>query len=70
MHNFRLSFRNFWKVFRRSRMGLVGAFLLITMLFVAVFGPLLTPYTYPDYPWSQQPSIDLCAALSASVGNR
>jgi peptide/nickel transport system permease protein len=45
MHNFRRSFRNFWKVFRRSRMGLVGAFLLITMLFVAVFGPLLTPYT-------------------------
>jgi peptide/nickel transport system permease protein len=45
MSNFRRSFKNFWKVFRRSRMGLVGAFLLITMLLVATFAPLLTPYT-------------------------
>jgi peptide/nickel transport system permease protein len=45
MSNFRRSFKNFWKVFRRSRMGLVGAFLLITMLLVATLAPLLTPYT-------------------------
>src|SRR5512139_2045435 len=45
MSNFRRSASNFWKIFRRSRMGLVGAFLLITMLLVAMFAPLLTPYT-------------------------
>ena len=45
MNNFRRSASNFWKVFRRSRMGLVGAFLLITMLLVAIFAPWLTPYT-------------------------
>jgi len=45
MSNFRRGFNNFWKVFRRSRMGLVGAFLLITVLLVATFAPLLTPYT-------------------------
>jgi peptide/nickel transport system permease protein len=45
MSNFRRSARNFWKVFRRSRMGLVGAFLLISVLLVATFAPLLTPYT-------------------------
>ena len=45
MSNFRRSAGNFWKVFRRNRMGLIGAFLLITMLLVAIFAPLLTPYT-------------------------
>jgi len=45
MNNFRRSAGNFWKIFRRSRMGLVGAFLLISMLLVATFAPLLTPYT-------------------------
>jgi len=42
---FKRSAANFWKVFRRSRMGNIGAFLLITMLLVATFAPLLTPYT-------------------------
>ncbi len=45
MTNFRRSTSNFWIVFRRSRMGLVGAFLLISMLVVATFAPLLSPYT-------------------------
>jgi peptide/nickel transport system permease protein len=45
MSNFRRSSSNFWKIFRRSRMGLVGAFLMITILLVATFAPLLTPYT-------------------------
>jgi peptide/nickel transport system permease protein len=44
MTNFRRSFSNFWKIFRRSRMGLVGAFLLITMLLLALSAPWLTPY--------------------------
>jgi peptide/nickel transport system permease protein len=45
MSNFRRSFSNFWKVFRRSRLGLIGAFLLISVTLVAVLAPLLTPYT-------------------------
>ena len=40
MSNFRRSVSNFWKIFRRSRMGLVGAFLMITILLVATFAPL------------------------------
>ena len=42
---FKRSAANFWKIFRRSRMGKIGAFLLITMLLVATFAPWLTPYT-------------------------
>ncbi len=45
MSKFRRGLTTFWKTFRRSRMGLVGAFLLMTMLLVAIFAPWLTPYT-------------------------
>lgn len=34
----------FWKVFRHSQMGMLGAFLVVSALFVAIFAPLLTPY--------------------------
>ena len=37
--------RNFWKAFRRNHMGQIGAFLLISTFLVAVFAPVLTPYT-------------------------
>lgn len=37
--------RNFWKAFRRNPMGQIGAFLLISSFFIAIFAPLLTPYT-------------------------
>ncbi len=36
---------NFWRVFRRSRMGKIGAVLLIVAFFLATFAPLLTPYS-------------------------
>jgi peptide/nickel transport system permease protein len=39
---------DFWKVFRRNRPGLVGAFLLASSLFVALFAPWLTPYEHSD----------------------
>jgi peptide/nickel transport system permease protein len=45
---FKRSFANFWRVFRRSRMGKVGAFLLITAVALATFAPLLTPYQPTD----------------------
>ena len=34
----------FWQSFRRSRMGVVGAAMVIISLLVAVFAPLVTPY--------------------------
>lgn len=38
------SLAEFWRVFRRNRMGKIGAFLLITSLAMATFAPMLTPY--------------------------
>ncbi len=35
---------DFWKTFRRNRLGLVGAFLVVSALLVTAFAPLLTPY--------------------------
>ena len=34
----------FWKAFRRNRMGLLGACLVFSALFVAFFAPFLSPY--------------------------
>ncbi|HEY4689863.1 MAG TPA: ABC transporter permease [Anaerolineae bacterium] len=34
----------FWRVFRRNRMGKIGAFLLATSVLMAIFAPALTPY--------------------------
>jgi peptide/nickel transport system permease protein len=36
--------RTFWRTFRRNRMGMVGAILLILAVFTAIFAPLLAPY--------------------------
>ena len=38
------SFRGFWRSFRRSRMGLVGLFMLLTVVLMAVFAPIIAPY--------------------------
>ncbi len=38
------SFRGFWRSFRRSRMGLVGLFMLVVVVFMAVFAPVIAPY--------------------------
>jgi peptide/nickel transport system permease protein len=35
---------NFWKIFARNRMGLLGAFLVLTAVIVAIFAPSLSPY--------------------------
>ena len=36
--------RGFWRTFRRSKMGMVGAFMLISAVFMAIFAPQLAPY--------------------------
>lgn len=38
------SMRGFWRSFRRSRMGLVGLFMLVTVVLTAVFAPAIAPY--------------------------
>lgn len=38
------SLRGFWRSFRRSKMGLLGLFMLIVVIFTAVFAPLVAPY--------------------------
>ncbi len=38
------SIRGFWGSFRRSRMGLVGLFMLVVVILTAVFAPVIAPY--------------------------
>ncbi len=38
------SLSGFWRSFRRSRMGLVGLFMLVTVVLTAVFAPTIAPY--------------------------
>lgn len=38
------SLRGFWRSFRRSRMGLVGLFMLVAVILTAVFAPVIAPY--------------------------
>jgi peptide/nickel transport system permease protein len=42
---FKRNLREFWRTFRRNRLGLAGAFLVLSTFFIAIFAPLLTPYT-------------------------
>jgi peptide/nickel transport system permease protein len=41
---FRRNLLDFWHAFSGSKLGLVGAFLVLTALFVAFFAPALTPH--------------------------
>ncbi len=45
---FRRSLLDFWRTFRRNRLGLLGAFLVLTALIVAVFAPVLTEHQPTD----------------------
>lgn len=38
------SLSGFWRSFRRSRMGLVGLFMLLAVILMAVFAPYIAPY--------------------------
>ena len=38
------SSNSFWRNFRRNRMGMVGGFMLLTALVVAIFAPVFAPY--------------------------
>ncbi|MBK7894057.1 MAG: ABC transporter permease [Candidatus Promineifilaceae bacterium] len=38
------SIRGFWRSFRRSRMGLIGLFMFLVVVLMAVFAPAIAPY--------------------------
>lgn len=40
--------RDFWRTFRRNKLGLVGGFLVLTAVIVALLAPLLTSYRPTD----------------------
>jgi peptide/nickel transport system permease protein len=40
-------FKEFWRTFRRKPMGILGALMIITVVFIAIFAPLIAPYD-PD----------------------
>jgi peptide/nickel transport system permease protein len=41
---FKRNLSDFWRTFRRNRLGLFGGFLVLSTLFVAIFAPILSPY--------------------------
>ncbi|MFZ5912042.1 MAG: ABC transporter permease [Chloroflexota bacterium] len=45
---FKRNLRDFWRAFRRNKLGLVGGFLVLTAILVAAFAPLLTAYAPTD----------------------
>ena len=38
------SLQGFWRSFRRSRMGLVGLFMLVSVVLMAILAPIIAPY--------------------------
>ncbi len=40
--------QDFWRTFRANRLGLVGAFLILSAVIVAILAPALTPYQATD----------------------
>ncbi len=50
-----------WKLmiyaFNRSFLGVLGLFLIMIYLFLGIFGPIVAPYKYNEYPISQVPEL-------------
>jgi peptide/nickel transport system permease protein len=56
-------FKEIWRTFRRRSMGILGALMLLSMMFVALFAPWLAPYD-PDEKIDVEPG-DLLAPPDA-----
>jgi ABC-type dipeptide/oligopeptide/nickel transport system permease subunit len=60
--------RSFWQTFRRSKMGMVGAFMLISAILMAVFAPQLAPYDPKEHSTSTSADVesvpDCCGTAS------
>jgi len=53
-----------WKLYARSKMGILGLIIVLAFVFMAVFAPLISPYT----PSFRAPSSDIFIADSANIG--
>ncbi len=47
-----------WRRYKRHKLALVGAVIFATMLFVAIFGPILAPFDPINYPGALSPGGD------------
>ncbi len=56
-------FKEIWRTFRRKPMGILGALMIITVVFIAIFAPLIAPYD-PDEKIDVEPG-DLLAPPDA-----
>ncbi len=56
-------FKEIWRAFRRRPMGILGAFMLLSVVFIAIFAPWLAPYD-PDEKIDVEPG-DLLAPPDA-----
>jgi peptide/nickel transport system permease protein len=45
---FKRNLLDFWRTFRSNRLGLIGGFLVLSALIVAIFAPVLSPYSPLD----------------------
>ncbi|MDL1909519.1 dipeptide/oligopeptide/nickel ABC transporter permease/ATP-binding protein [Chloroflexi bacterium CFX6] len=50
-------FRGFWNVFSKNRLAVVGLFMLVVIVIVAIFAPLLAPYDPKSYEGIQSSDI-------------
>ncbi len=55
--------RRTWKLYRRSKMGLMGLVIVLAFFFMAVFAPLISPYS----PSFRAPSSDIFIADYANL---
>lgn len=39
---------NWWQRFKRNRLAVIGACIIITMIVLAIIGPMVSPYSYAD----------------------
>lgn len=39
---------NWWQRFKRNRLAVIGACIIITMVVLAIIGPMVSPYSYAD----------------------
>lgn len=39
---------NWWQRFKRNRLAVIGAGIIITMIVLAIIGPMVSPYSYAD----------------------
>ncbi|MFX1486552.1 MAG: ABC transporter permease [Promethearchaeota archaeon] len=49
LRKYRIRISRFWRLYRQSKMGVIGLVLLVTFVVVAIFAPYIAPYTPNDF---------------------